>query len=116
MTLATNRPETNDCSINPGNNQHDFPSTAPAANPVFYRTYSRKTPIGRESWTEVSQRNLEGLNQLGALNDSELELMARMQAEKKALPSGRWLWIGGTEWIQKRKKTFQALITALLPT
>ena len=27
--------------------------------------------------------------------------MARMQAEKKALPSGRWLWIGGTKWINK---------------
>jgi ribonucleotide reductase class II len=27
--------------------------------------------------------------------------MARMQAEKKALPSGRWLWIGGTPWIEK---------------
>jgi len=27
----------------------DFPATAPAANPVFYRTYSRKTDSGRES-------------------------------------------------------------------
>ena len=26
-----------------------------------------------------------------------------MQQEKKALPSGRWLWIGGTEWIEKEK-------------
>ena len=24
-----------------------------------------------------------------------------MQAEKKALPSGRWLWIGGTRWIEQ---------------
>ena len=24
-----------------------------------------------------------------------------MQAEKKALPSGRWLWIGGTGWIEQ---------------
>ena len=29
--------------------------------------------------------------------------MQRMQQEKKALPSGRWLWIGGTEWIEKEK-------------
>ena len=29
----------------------DFPVTAPAAYPVFYRTYSRKTASGgRESW------------------------------------------------------------------
>ena len=79
----------------------DFPATAPAANPVFYRTYSRKTPAGRESWSQVGNRNLEGLRQLGQLNDSEVELLARMQAEKKALPSGRWLWIGGTPWINQ---------------
>ena len=74
----------------------DFPATAPAANPVFYRTYSRRSPAGRESWSEVGQRNLEGLRQLGNLNNDEVALLARMQAEKKALPSGRWLWIGGT--------------------
>ena len=26
-----------------------------------------------------------------------------MQAEKKALPSGRWLWIGGTPWIEEQR-------------
>ncbi|MBM5817169.1 MAG: hypothetical protein FJ083_11515, partial [Cyanobacteria bacterium K_Offshore_surface_m2_239] len=43
----------------------DFPVTAPAANPVFYRTYSRKGAGGRESWRQVVERNLEGLRQLG---------------------------------------------------
>ncbi len=85
----------NDCP------QRDFPATAPAANPVFYRTYSRKTPDGRESWSEVGKRNLEGLRELGHLTADEISLMGRMQAEKKALPSGRWLWIGGTPWINK---------------
>ena len=42
-----------------GGNEGDFPSTAPAANPVFYRTYSRRTPSGRESWLEVAERNLD---------------------------------------------------------
>ena len=79
----------------------DFPATAPAANPVFYRTYSRKTASGRESWSEVGTRNLEGLRQLGHLSDDDIALMQRMQAEKKALPSGRWLWIGGTPWIEQ---------------
>ena len=79
----------------------DFPITAPAANPVFYRTYSRRTPTGRESWEQVSRRNLTGLQTLGALSADEVDLMARMQAEKKALPSGRWLWIGGTPWIEQ---------------
>ena len=73
----------------------DFPPSAPAANPVFYRTYSRRTAQGRESWQEVCERSLSGLRRLGNLNESEVELLRRMQREQKALPSGRWLWIGG---------------------
>ena len=85
------------------NNQDpvDFPITAPAANPVFYRTYSRKTPNGRESWQQVSERNLEGLRRLGGLDLAEVEMIRRMQQRQKSLPSGRWLWIGGTAWIEK---------------
>jgi ribonucleotide reductase class II len=79
----------------------DFPATAPAANPVFYRTYSRKLPAGRESWHQVAERNLEGLRRLGNLNDDEVTLLRRMQQQQKALPSGRWLWIGGTPWIEQ---------------
>jgi ribonucleotide reductase class II len=78
-----------------------FPATAPAANPVFYRTYSRKTASGRESWHAVAERNLEGLRKLGHLNEAEVQLLRRMQQEQKALPSGRWLWIGGTPWIEQ---------------
>ena len=98
MTLTPNRVEpTAEQFLSFG----DFPATAPAANPVFYRTYSRRTPNGRESWSQVGSRNLDGLQKLGNLTEAELTLMARMQAEKKALPSGRWLWIGGTPWIEK---------------
>ncbi len=81
----------------------DFPATAPAANPVFYRTYSRKLPAGRESWHQVAERNLEGLRRLGNLNADELSLLRRMQQQQKALPSGRWLWIGGTPWIEQEE-------------
>ena len=95
MTLSAARP------VSPAP-AADFPLTAPAAYPVFYRTYSRKTPSGgRESWHEVAERNLEGLRVLGSLDASEVELIRRMQRHQMALPSGRWLWIGGTEWIQK---------------
>ncbi|MEB3260017.1 MAG: ribonucleoside-triphosphate reductase, adenosylcobalamin-dependent [Cyanobacteriota bacterium] len=93
---ATHLPEAQASAAHPW---HDFPATAPAANPVFYRTYSRKGPAGRESWRQVVERNLEGLRQLGQLSESEVELLRRMQLEQKALPSGRWLWIGGTDWI-----------------
>ena len=78
----------------------DFPASAPAANPVFYRTYSRRSPGGRESWQEVCERSLSGLRRLGQLDPEEVELLRRMHMQQKALPSGRWLWIGGTDWIE----------------
>ena len=101
MTLTSSRPEIAMTALEASGQRGDFPATAPAANPVFYRTYSRRTSSGRESWNEVSTRNLQGLQQLGKLRAEEVALMSRMQAEKKALPSGRWLWIGGTDWIEK---------------
>ncbi|HGY5549099.1 MAG TPA: ribonucleoside-triphosphate reductase, adenosylcobalamin-dependent, partial [Prochlorococcus sp.] len=103
MTLTPSRLEIPMTALGVGDQHTDFPANAPAANPVFYRTYSRRTSSGRESWNQVRTRNLEGLRQLGMLSDEEVELMARMQAEKKALPSGRWLWIGGTDWINKQE-------------
>lgn len=78
-----------------------FPETAPAANPVFFRTYSRRKPAGRETWDEVGDRTLQGLIRLGKLTDAEAALIERMQHQMKSLSSGRWLWVGGTEWIEK---------------
>ncbi|MEM1250870.1 MAG: ribonucleoside-triphosphate reductase, adenosylcobalamin-dependent [Cyanobacteria bacterium P01_H01_bin.21] len=81
-----------------------FPETAPAAYPVFYRTYSRRLDDGqRESWYDVCDRTLEGLTELGKLTADEKSLVQRMQRELKALPSGRWLWVGGTEWSKQQK-------------
>lgn len=78
-----------------------FPETAPAANPVFFRTYSRRTEKGRETWEEVSDRTVRGLTKLGHLNPGEAALIDRMQRHLKALTSGRWLWVGGSEWIEQ---------------
>jgi ribonucleotide reductase class II len=78
-----------------------FPETAPAAFPVFYRTYSRRGEVvegQRESWEQVCDRTLAGLVELGRLTPAETELLRRMQHQVKALPSGRWLWVGGTAW------------------
>ena len=104
MTPITHQPNPGPAQpgADPALGAGDFPATAPAANPVFYRTYSRQTPQGRESWGEVAERNLEGLRRLGHLNAEEVTLLRRMQLQQKALPSGRWLWIGGTEWIEQR--------------
>ncbi|HEY9631409.1 MAG TPA: ribonucleoside-triphosphate reductase, adenosylcobalamin-dependent [Coleofasciculaceae cyanobacterium] len=81
-----------------------FPKSAPAANPVFFRTYSRrgeKAANVRETWEEVCDRTLRGVVELGNLTPQEAALVERMQRQLKSLPSGRWLWVGGTEWIDK---------------
>jgi ribonucleotide reductase, class II len=79
----------------------DFPETAPTANPVFYRTYSRRTENGREPLQDVIHRTTQGLVKLGRLTAIEAALIQRMQQELKAMPSGRWLWVGGTPWIER---------------
>ncbi|MGJ3251058.1 MAG: ribonucleoside-triphosphate reductase, partial [Elainellaceae cyanobacterium] len=81
-----------------------FPDTAPAANPVFFRTYSRQgddASNARETWEQVCDRTLRGLTQLGNLSSDEADLVRRMQYQVKSLPSGRWLWVGGTSWLDK---------------
>jgi len=83
------------------NQTNQFPETAPAANPVFFRTYSRRTDTGRETWEEVCDRTVRGLTKLGQLTPAEAALIHRMQRQLKALSSGRWLWVGGSEWVEK---------------
>ena len=81
--------------------QGPFPEAAPAAFPVFYRTYSRRGEVvegQRETWEQVCDRTLAGLVELGRLTPAETALINRMQLQVKALPSGRWLWVGGTAW------------------
>lgn len=81
-----------------------FPPSAPAAYPVFFRTYSRREGAmknARETWEQVCDRTLSGLIKLGDLTIEEAALLDRMQRQLKSLPSGRWLWVGGTDWIEK---------------
>jgi ribonucleotide reductase class II len=83
-----------------------FPESAPAAYPVFFRTYSRrgeKADNRRETWDEVCDRTLRGITQLGNLSPDEAALIDQMQHQLKSLPSGRWLWVGGTAWIEKHE-------------
>ena len=64
VTIAPNKASSEN---NSNNLKKDvFPKTAPAAYPVFFRSYSRKTLSGkRENWSEVGERNLSGLKELG---------------------------------------------------
>jgi ribonucleotide reductase, class II len=81
----------------------DFPENAPVANPVFFRTYSRRQDGKRETWDQVCDRTLRGFLEMGKLTPQEANLIKRMQRQLKALPSGRWLWVGGTDWIENPK-------------
>ncbi len=61
---------------------------------------------GRERWGEVGEQNLAVLRKLGKLTDDEVVLLlARMQQGQQALPSGRWLWIGGTPVGHRQQQT-----------
>ncbi|MBW4466947.1 MAG: ribonucleoside-triphosphate reductase, adenosylcobalamin-dependent [Pegethrix bostrychoides GSE-TBD4-15B] len=83
---------------------YQLPEAAPAANPVFFRTYSRRDVTAdqqRESWEDVCRRTLRGLVKLGDLTEAEAELVGRMQSQLKSMPSGRWLWVGGGAWIER---------------
>lgn len=70
------------------------------ANPVFYRTYSRRSDAGRESWAQVAGRTIAGLVSVGKLTAEEESLLREQYSALTSLPSGRWLWVGGTQWIE----------------
>ena len=80
MTIAPNKASSEN---NPNNlKKDDFPKTAPAAYPVFFRSYSRKTASGkRENWSEVGERNLSGLKKLGRLPQDEERIGVKLEKE-----------------------------------
>ena len=87
--------------------RNEFPS--PTGNPVFYRTYSHKSSdseallrsaVRRESWEEVCKRAVDGLAELGQLTQQEIDLIYQKALNLKAMPSGRWLWVGGRDWVK----------------
>jgi ribonucleotide reductase class II len=75
--------------------EQSFP--AGTGDSVFFRTYSRQ---GKESWSACTKRCVDGLVELGKLTREERSLLYTYSQELKSLPSGRWLWVGGTDWIQ----------------
>jgi hypothetical protein len=81
--------------------KRDFPKTAPAANPVFFRTYSRRTQEGRETWEQVCDRTTQGFRKRGKLIESETALLYKMMSQFKCLPSGCWLWVAGAECLEE---------------
>jgi ribonucleotide reductase, class II len=89
--------------------QFEFPATAPCALPVFYRTYSRRSADNkRESFPDVVERNVDGLRNLDVLWDAELDLIKEQQLKLHALASGRWMWVGGTKWMEQPENFYGA--------
>ena len=78
----------------------EFRVSAPSADVVFYRTYSRRKENGaRESYADMVDRVITDIVELGELGEEDDALVRTMAERQHALPSGRWLWVGGTEWI-----------------
>ena len=67
-------------------------STFPAltGDPVYFRTYSRFTPEGRERWADTVDRMIGGLDKLGNLTDQQRVLLKDYTLALKTIPSGRF--------------------------
>lgn len=78
-----------------------FSNDAVCANAVFYRSYSRRSLLGRETWEMTCDRTLRAIADMGKLNVKEATLVSELQEDLITLPSGRFLWVGGTSWLDK---------------
>lgn len=77
--------------------------TTPTAAFIFYRSYSRWSQNARESWDDMVARCVLGLAELGKLNQEEVELLYDEFENCSSLPSGRYMWCGGTDWSSKQQ-------------
>lgn len=79
-----------------------FPKGAPCAPLTFFRTYARKKPNGeKESWEEVCNRVSKGLSKVGRYSEEETALVLEQMLRIQTTAAGRYLWTGGTPWIEK---------------
>lgn len=102
--------------ITSDNNAREFDKEALCAEPVFYRTYSRrKEDDSRETFKEVCQRAVGGLKEIGNLSDKTERFLLEKFTSINSLPAGRWLWIGGTKWSRKPENHYSAFNCSSLP-
>jgi len=82
----------------------EFKATAPSANPVFYRTYSRRKSNGqRESFKEAMLRTVNDITKVGKLNKKDSKLIKEQALAQHTFPSGRSFWVAGSAWSQEQK-------------
>jgi intein/homing endonuclease len=80
----------------------EFHDSAPSAPAVFYRSYSRRKPDGsREDYTEAITRVVNNLADIGGFSGEQRELCLEMGLKQHTFPSGRAMWVAGTEWAAK---------------
>jgi ribonucleotide reductase class II len=82
--------------------------SAKTAYPVFYRTYSRTFNGVKESYDDTVNRVVSGLLELGNVSTKDKLIIKRLVSDVKVLPSGRWMWVGGTDWIKKPSNFYGA--------
>ena len=76
---------------------NNYLDKAPTTPIIYLRSYHRKG----EDWEKTTDRTIDGLARLGGYTEEEINLLKDQMLKMKALPSGRWLWIGGTDWVEK---------------
>lgn len=97
--------------------QDGFPEQAPCAGPLFFRTYSRRKAEYRESFEEVNERTVNAIAKLGKWSEQDKLTLLDLQRRLMISTSGRWLWLGGTEWLEKPQNHMGAFnCTSLTPT
>lgn len=80
----------------------EFNSLAPSAPAVFYRSYSRRKEDGtRESFEEAITRTISAIAEIGSFTETQKDLALRMALDQHCFPSGRSLWVAGTDWAKQ---------------
>ena len=80
----------------------EFRATAPSAPAVFYRSYSRRKEDGvRENFQEAIRRTVNAIADIGNFSDEQRILALEMAYGQHCFPSGRSLWVAGTDWSNK---------------
>ena len=80
----------------------EFNAFAPSAPAVFYRSYSRRKQDGsRENFQEAIERTISAIAEVGKFSEKQKAMAMEMALKQHCFPSGRALWVAGTEWAKK---------------
>ena len=79
-----------------------FRDSAPSAEVVMMRTYSRRKEDGtRENFQEAMLRTVNDIAEIGGYTQEEYTLVREQALAQRAFPSGRAFWVAGTDWSKK---------------